>query len=112
MRPSLYRWLPNPGCCRWYHVLLLVCTAQVEPFDEPEFPRMTMQTATGPVTVMVLAREHSRSKVRFEDHGYRGVIVPVAGHGSIAVLERGPAAGIGDVEEVAARVVNALDWES
>ena len=28
--------------------------------------------------------------VHFDEQGYRGVIVPVPGHGSLAVLTRGP----------------------
>jgi hypothetical protein len=38
------------------------------------------------------------------------VIVPVHGHGSLAVLEQGPNMDIKTVEGVAARVQGALDW--
>lgn len=81
-------------------------------FHGHHVPHLVVQTGAGPVTVMVLVHEPARSKMRFDDHGYRGVIVPIPGHGSIAVLERGPAADIKDVEAVAARVVRALEWES
>jgi hypothetical protein len=73
-------------------------------------PHLVVQTDTGPVTVMVLADEPSRSAVHFKEQGYQGVIVPVPGHGSLAVLERGAATGMDAVEDVAARVRSALKW--
>jgi hypothetical protein len=73
-------------------------------------PHLVVQTDLGPVTVMVLTREALRSAARFNEQGYRGVIVPVPGHGSLAVLERGPDMSIEAVEAVAARVRRALDW--
>ena len=73
-------------------------------------PHLVVQTEAGPVTVMVLTHESSRTRVRFDEHGYRGVIVPIPGHGSLAVLERGPATDLGAVESVAARVQSAIDW--
>jgi hypothetical protein len=75
-------------------------------------PHLVVQTDTGPVTVMVLTHEALRSAMRFNEQGYRGVIVPVRGHGSLAVLERGPDTDIKTVEAVAARVQSALDWTS
>jgi hypothetical protein len=50
--------------------------------------------------------------VRFDEEGYRGVIVPVPGHGSLAVLARGPDADLAVVRKVAERVENAIVWES
>jgi hypothetical protein len=73
-------------------------------------PHLVVQTDSGPVTVMVLTHEALRSAMRFNEQGYRGVIVPVPGHGSLAVLERGPDMDIKTVEGVAARVQSALDW--
>jgi hypothetical protein len=73
-------------------------------------PHLVVQTDAGPVTVMVLTHETLRSAMRFNEQGYRGVIVPVPGHGSLAVLERGPETDIKTVEGVAARVQSALDW--
>ena len=75
-------------------------------------PHLVVQTDSGPVTVMVLTHEALRSAMRFNEQGYRGVIVPVRGHGSLAVLERGPDTDIKTVEAVAARVQSALDWTS
>lgn len=73
-------------------------------------PHLVVQSASGPVTVMVLVHEPMSAQVEFDEHGYRGVIVPVAGHGSIALLMRGPDAKIGNVEGIAAQVRNAIVW--
>jgi hypothetical protein len=73
-------------------------------------PHLVVQSAEGPVTVMVLVHESVSKQVQFDEHGYRGIIVPVAGHGSIALLMRGPDARIDDVEGIAARVRNAIVW--
>jgi hypothetical protein len=75
-------------------------------------PHLVVQTDSGPVTVMVLTHEALRSAMRFNEQGYRGVIVPVRGHGSLAVLERGPDTDIKAVEKVAAQVQSDLDWTS
>jgi hypothetical protein len=75
-------------------------------------PHLVVQTDSGPVTVMVLTHEALRSAMRFNEQGYRGVIIPVHGHGSLAVLERDPDMDIKTVEGVAARVLGALDWST
>jgi hypothetical protein len=61
-------------------------------------------------SVMVLTYEPARTSMRFDEHGYRGIIVPVPGHGRIAVLERGPGTDMITVERVAAKVLGAIDW--
>jgi hypothetical protein len=73
-------------------------------------PHLVMQTEAGPVTVMVLVHERASKTVRFDEQGYRGVIVPVAGHGSIAVLTRGPATDIKTIEAIAHRVLDSIVW--
>ncbi len=73
-------------------------------------PHLVVQTESGPVTVMVLTHEALQSAVRFNEHGYRGMIIPVRGHGSLAVLEQGPGVDIKTVEDVAARVMRAVEW--
>jgi Protein of unknown function (DUF3379) len=73
-------------------------------------PHLVVQSAGGPVTVMVLVHESVSKQQPFDEHGYRGVIVPVAGHGSIALLMRGPEVRIDDVEGIAARVRDAIVW--
>lgn len=75
-------------------------------------PHLVVQTDVGPVTVMVLTEESVRGSVRFDEHGYRGIILPVPGHGSIAVLERGTAVDGKTLQAVAQRVAGALDWRS
>jgi hypothetical protein len=88
----------------------LVSYASSCSFRGHHVPHLVVQTESGPVTVMVLTHEALRSAMRFNEQGYRGVIVPVHGHGSLAVLERGPDMDIKTVEGVAARVQGALDW--
>jgi hypothetical protein len=73
-------------------------------------PHLVLQTESGPVTVMVLVNERIRKSVQFDEQGYRGVILPVAGHGSLAVLTRGPAINMKTVELVASRVLGSIDW--
>jgi len=73
-------------------------------------PHLVVQTAAGPVTVMLLVHESVRRDVHFAEHGYSGVIVPLHGHGSLAVLERTPDAEPKAINAVAAQVVGALDW--
>jgi hypothetical protein len=73
-------------------------------------PHLVMQTEAGPVTVMVLVHERASKPVRFDEQGYRGVIVPVAGHGSIAVLTRGSATDVKTIEAIAHRVLDSIVW--
>jgi hypothetical protein len=74
-------------------------------------PHLVVQSPAGPVTVMVLVHENASHQVQFNEHGYRGVIVPIAGHGSIALLMRDADGQMQDVEGVAARVRKAIVWE-
>jgi hypothetical protein len=69
-----------------------------------------VQTAQGPVTVMVLGHESVQTPMRFDSQGYRGVIVPVPGHGSLAVLEKGSETDMKTVRDVATRVLSAITW--
>jgi hypothetical protein len=46
----------------------------------------------------------------FDEHGYRGVIVPVSGHGSLAVLTRGSDTDTKTIDRIAARVVDSIVW--
>jgi Protein of unknown function (DUF3379) len=74
-------------------------------------PHLVVQSAAGPATVMVLVHEKAARQTEFDEQGYRGVIVPVPGHGSIALLMRSADARMNDVEQVAAQVRQALVWE-
>lgn len=73
-------------------------------------PHLVIQTESGPVTVMVLVHESVSKPVPFDEGGYRGVIVPAAGHGSLAVLTKGSSTDINTVEHIAARVLDSITW--
>ncbi|HEX3912007.1 MAG TPA: DUF3379 family protein [Steroidobacteraceae bacterium] len=74
-------------------------------------PHLVVQTPSGPVTVMVLVHEPVRKAVQFDEQGYRGTIVPVPGHGSIAVLMRDPSADRDQIARIAARVDDSIIWK-
>lgn len=73
-------------------------------------PHLVVQTDSGPVTVMVLVHEHVHQSAQFDEQGYRGVIVPVPGHGSLAVLTHGPTTDMNTVEHIATRVLDSIVW--
>jgi hypothetical protein len=73
-------------------------------------PHLAIQTEAGPVTVMVLVHERTPKPMQFDEQGYRGVIAPVAGHGSLAVLTRGPATDLPTIERIAHRVLDSIVW--
>jgi hypothetical protein len=75
-------------------------------------PHLVVQTNMGPVTVMVLVHESVSKAVPFDEEGYRGVIVPVPGHGSLAVLIHDQQADLSAVREIASRVQGAIVWTS
>jgi len=89
----------------------MVSYAQSCLFRGHEVPHLVVQTGLGPVTVMVLAHDNVSKTVRFDEEGYRGVIVPIAGHGSLAVLARGADADLIAVKGIAERVERAIVWE-
>jgi hypothetical protein len=73
-------------------------------------PHLVMQTDTGPVTVMILVHESVPAAEQFDEQGYRGVILPVAGHGSIAVLTQSANPDLDVVRRTAAEVLQAIVW--
>jgi hypothetical protein len=79
-------------------------------FRGHQVPHLVIQTGAGPVTVMVLVHEHVMRKTPFDEQGYRGMIVPVAGHGDLAVLTRGAAPDPAAVAEIARRVRDSIVW--
>jgi hypothetical protein len=79
-------------------------------FRGHQVPHLVVQTPEGPVTVMVLVHEPVRRPREFDEHGYRGTIVPMPGHGSLAVLARGTQIPVRDVDGIAARVRGAIIW--
>jgi Protein of unknown function (DUF3379) len=88
----------------------LVSYASSCEFRGHRVPHLVIQTESGPVTVMVLVHEHVPKTVQFDEHGYRGVIVPVAGHGSLAVLTHGQPPDLKTIEHIAARVLDSIIW--
>ena len=79
-------------------------------FRGHKVPHLVVQTPSGPVTVMVLVHEAVRTSMSFDEQGYRGTIVPVPGHGSIAVLMRDSGPASGDISRIAAQVDDAIVW--
>jgi hypothetical protein len=79
-------------------------------FRGHQVPHLVLQTDAGPVTVMVLVHERSSKPMQFDEQGYRGVIVPVPGHGSLAVLTRGSSTDIETIEHIAHRVLDSIVW--
>lgn len=71
-------------------------------------PHLVVQSAAGPVTVMVLAHEHVATEQHFDEQGYQGMLVPVPGHGSLAVILRGH--GGADVQRITDSVRREIQW--
>jgi hypothetical protein len=88
----------------------MVSYAQSCLFRGHHVPHLVVQTDMGPVTVMVLVHESVAKAQPFDEDGYRGVIVPVPGHGSLAVLARARDGDLRAVEQIAARVQSAIVW--
>jgi Protein of unknown function (DUF3379) len=79
-------------------------------FRGHDVPHLVVQTASGPVTVMVLVHESVKKLTQFDELGYRGTIVPIPGHGSIAVLMRSPGVDAAEIASIAARVSDSITW--
>lgn len=74
-------------------------------------PHLVVQIPSGPVTVMVLVHEPVRKTMQFDEQGYSGTIVPVPGHGSLAVLMRDSSgAGRDQIARIAAQVDDSIVW--
>jgi Protein of unknown function (DUF3379) len=73
-------------------------------------PHLVVQSPRGPVTVMVLTHEAVSKARHFDEQGYRGTILPIPQHGSIAVLMRAPGTTAAEVDAVAAQVRSAIVW--
>jgi hypothetical protein len=73
-------------------------------------PHLVVQDQSGPVTVMVLVHESVKTAVDFDEQHYRGVILPVPGHGSIAVLTRNQSVDEAAIDRIAGRLKNAIAW--
>jgi len=75
-------------------------------------PHLVVQSPRGPVTVLVLTHESASKARQFDEQGYRGTILPIPQHGSIAVLMREPGATAAEIDAVAAQVRSAIVWGS
>jgi hypothetical protein len=67
-------------------------------------PHFVVRSRGAAVTVLVLPRESVNAPMHFDESGYRGVLFPNPGHGSIAVLSRSQV----DSEEEARQILSAL----
>lgn len=84
---------------------LPVVYASACPFRGRRIPHLVVQTANGPMTVMLLAHEKVASRQEFSEGGFQGVLLP-AGEGSVAVLMQN-----GKVPDaVATQVVSGVRW--
>lgn len=74
-------------------------------FHGRRVPHLVVQTAEGPLTVMLLAHEKVAVRQEFSEGGYHGLLLP-AGSGSVAVLARD-----GNVPDtVANKLLSAVRW--
>jgi hypothetical protein len=80
------------------------------PFRGHVVPHLVVQSDSGPVTVMVLVHEANAKPKKFDEQGYRGVIVPVQGHGALAILMKDPHTDAATVEKIAAKVRESIVW--
>src|SRR5262252_306770 len=76
-------------------------------FRDHYVPHLVVQTAQGPVTVLILRNQHVSGRRSFQEEGMSGVLVP-APQGSIAVLTRGSA----NVDTAAAQLQQDVRWLS
>jgi uncharacterized protein DUF3379 len=74
-------------------------------FRDHYVPHLVVQTAQGPVTVLILRNQRVSGRRTFHESGMSGVIVP-APQGSIAVLTRGGA----NVEGLATQMQRDVRW--
>ena len=82
-----------------------VVYAMACPFRGHRVPHLVVQTADGPMTVILLAHEKVSERQEFSEGGYHGILVP-AGSGSVAILARGGAVP----EAVATKLVSGVRW--
>jgi hypothetical protein len=70
-------------------------------------PHLVVQTAQGPVTLLILRHEQVSGRRAFREAGMSGVIVP-DGSGSIAVLSKGSG---GDLDAIARQMQRDVHWQ-
>jgi len=75
------------------------------PFRGRRIAHLVVQTAHGPLTVMLLPHVSVAKRERFSEDGLNGMLLP-AGKGSVAVLARGTRVGAEDADAL----VSAVRW--
>jgi hypothetical protein len=88
----------------------LVSYASSCAFRGHRVPHLVVQDPSGPVTVMVLVHESPRSADNFDEQSYRGEILPVPGHGAIAILTRNQALDAAALSRIALQLREAIRW--
>lgn len=76
------------------------------PIRGESVPHLIVQTGNGPVTVMILPKESTDKTARFDENGYRGVLVPLQ-RGSLAVLAGDDAT----IDTVAEKMKSAIAFD-
>jgi hypothetical protein len=76
-------------------------------FEGRAVPHLVVRTAEGPVTVLLLRHREIGKPVRLDSEGFEGVVLR-APRGSIAVV----GTGIANIDAVAKRVFDAVDWSA
>jgi Protein of unknown function (DUF3379) len=73
-------------------------------------PHLVVQSPRGPVTVVVLIHESVSKTRQFDEQGYRGTLLPIPHHGSIAVLMKDTGTTMAEIDAIAAQVRSAIVW--
>jgi hypothetical protein len=81
-------------------------------FHGQPVPHLVLQLPQGPVNLMVLSRESVSHSIQMDEHGFRVVIVPIEGHGSLAVLTHAENLTFQDLYEAVKRVQGALRFDT
>ena len=77
------------------------------PFDGRVVPHLVVRTPDGAVTVLMLRHREISQRMRIEEQGFEGIVLP-APRGSIAIVGK----GVADIDGVAKKVFDAVDWGS
>ena len=76
-------------------------------FERHWVPHLVVQTANGPVTVLMLAHRQVEAPVHIDGQEFTGVVLP-APRGSIAVVGR----DIPGLDEIARQVFETVEWDA
>ena len=85
---------------------MTVTYARICLFDGHWVPHLVLRTASGPVTVMLLRREHVTGRQSFRQNGYSGTLLPTPAGGTLAVVAPGEA----DMDAVIRTLDPHLHW--